>query len=74
MGSSLELLRHLGDGRKATRRTRREPTGRNLDKTPTRSLVASRVTSGKKAMPSFKNRLTAAEIERLAGFVTGAGR
>jgi hypothetical protein len=47
--------------------------GPNLDDArPPRSLVAERVTWGKNAMPSFKGRLTAAEIERIADFVSSS--
>ncbi len=50
--------------------------GPNLDDaSPSRALVIERVTWGKGAMPSFKGRLTAPEIERLADFVSSrAGR
>jgi cytochrome c oxidase subunit 1 len=47
--------------------------GPNLDqKKPTLALVVQRVTNGKGAMPSFKNRLSAQQIEDLAAYVVAS--
>lgn len=47
--------------------------GPNLDETrPSRQLVIDRVTNGKGGMPSFKGRLTDAEIRAVADFVAGS--
>ncbi len=45
--------------------------GPNLDqKQPPASLVVDRVTNGRGAMPSFKDKLTAAQIEAVAKYVS----
>ena len=45
--------------------------GPNLDqKKPPESLVIDRVTNGKNAMPSFKTKLTAAQIQAVAKYVS----
>ena len=45
--------------------------GPNLDQvTPPKSLVIDRVTNGKGAMPSFKGRLTAQQIDAVATYVS----
>ncbi len=50
-------------------------TGPNLDDAkPTADAVESIVTSGAGPMPSFKGRLSAAEIQAVAQFVSGTGR
>jgi mono/diheme cytochrome c family protein len=47
--------------------------GPNLDEAkPPKDLVVERVTNGMGAMPSFKGRLTAAEIQAVAEYVAGA--
>jgi cytochrome c5 len=49
--------------------------GPNLDQAkPPRSLVVDRVTNGKGTMPSFKGRLTPAEIQAVADFVAASTR
>jgi uncharacterized membrane protein len=50
--------------------------GPNLDEVkPPRDLVVERVTNGRGAMPSFRGRLTKAQIEAVAAYVsTAAGR
>ena len=46
--------------------------GPNLDASrPSKDLVVERVTWGKSAMPSFKGRLSAEQIQAVAGFVSG---
>jgi mono/diheme cytochrome c family protein len=47
--------------------------GPNLDEAkPSKDLVVERVTNGMGAMPSFKGRLTDAEIQAVAEYVAGA--
>ncbi len=46
--------------------------GPNLDVSrPSKDLVVERVTWGKGAMPSFKGRLSAEQIQAVAAFVAG---
>ena len=47
--------------------------GPNLDTAkPSAALIVSRLSKGKGAMPSFKGRLTTAQMNDIAAFITTA--